>query len=108
MWLEDSSECVIIDLRDRIVFMVVTFGAVQGETEKCLPRVFDGGVKPSGPVEKVIITGQKPCGLQGFGVFWKKFVGSKHLLDHSIVTLVFVERLDDPVAPMPNVLLAIA
>ena len=88
--------------------MVVTFGAVQGETKKCLSRVFDGGVKPSGPVEKVIITGQKSCGSQGFWGFRKKFVGSKHLLDHSIVTLVFVERLDDPVAPMPNVLLAIA
>ena len=36
------------------------------------------------------------------------FVGREHRDDHAIVRLVAVERLDDPVAPVPDVRLAVA
>ncbi len=105
---EDGTEAIVILLGDGIVLVVVALGAVHGETHESLGGVLNGGIQPSGAVEKVVVAGEEARGPEGLRVVWGQFVGGQHFLNHAVEALVGVERLHDPVAPTPNVLLAVA
>ncbi len=70
--------------------------------------MFDGGVKPGGAVEKVVIAREKTGGAKGIGVFGGEFIAGQHFQDHAVVTHIAIEGIDDPVAPAPDMFLAVA
>ena len=51
---------------------------------------------------------RKPVARSASGSLGREFVGGQHLDDHLVVGLVGVERFDDPIAPPPDVRLALA
>ena len=65
-------------------------------------------VEPDVAIELVPVAHQEAGGPQRVGVAGRELVGGQHLDDHLVVGLVGVERLDDPVAPPPDVRLALA
>ena len=106
--LEEGAEVVIIDLIDGIVFVVVALRAVQRQPEEGLAGVLDRVVEPRGAVEEVVVSREESGRADRLGVAGCEFVGGEHLGDHAIVGPVLVERLDDPIAPVPEVFLAVA
>src|SRR5207248_2393435 len=76
--------------------------------EEGLGRVLDGGLEPDVPVVLEPVPHEVAGGTQRLRVAGRGLVGGEHLDDHAIVTLVLIERLDDPVAPVPDVGLALA
>ena len=70
--------------------------------------MLDGVVQPAIAVELVPVPREEPGGAERLGVVGLGLVGGEHLDDHPVVALVGVERLDDPVAPAPDVGLALA
>ena len=108
MGLEDGPEAVVVLMGDRVVFMIVALGTIKGEADKGLGSVLDGGVQPGSTIEEVVVAGEKAGGPQGVVVVGRQLVGSKHFLNHAVEALAVVEGFDDPVAPMPDVLLAVA
>src|SRR4051812_15314908 len=59
------------------------------------------------PVEEEILTCQESCGTKFIQIVWVELIGVEHLADHFVVSDVGVQRIDDPIAPMPYVLLAV-
>ena len=108
MRLEDGAEAIVILVRDGIVLVIVTLGAVERETNECLAGMLDGGVEPGGAVEEIIIAREKTRGAQGIRISRRQFIRGEHFLNHPVKPLVVVEGFDDPIAPMPNVFLAVA
>ena len=53
--LDDRPHPVIIDLKNRVVLMIVALGAVEGQAEHGFGGVFDGFVKPRCAVELEIL-----------------------------------------------------
>ena len=51
---------------------------------------------------------RKPLARSGVGIAGRDLVGRQHFADHLVVGLVGIERLDDPIAPPPDVRLALA
>ena len=51
---------------------------------------------------------EKSRGAQHFGIVGGEFVSRQHLDDHFVVRFIGVERVDDPLAPAPNMRLAFA
>ena len=51
---------------------------------------------------------RKPVARTVSGSSGGQLVAGEHLLDHPVVALVGVERLDDPVAPVPDMRVAVA
>ena len=85
----------------------MAFGATDGDAEKCLRSVFDGIFKPLFAAEQFVVPHEKSGRAQGVGVFRRQLIGSQHLRDHPVVGLVAIERFHDPIAPAPDVRLAI-
>ena len=105
---EDGSESIIVRVRDGIVLVVVALGAVECEADERLTCVLDGGIKPGGAIEEIVVTCEETSGSNRLGIFRYEFVGGEHFQNHAVVALVFVQRFHNPIAPMPDVLLAVA
>ena len=108
MRLENGTETIVILVRDGIVFVIVALGAVEREADERLAGVLDGGVEPGCAVEEIIVAREKTSGPQRLEVGGRQLIGGEHFVNHAIVALVGVERLYDPIAPMPDVFLAVA
>ena len=70
--------------------------------------MLDGGVEPGSTVEEIIIAREKTGGPQRLQVRGCQLIGREHFLNHPIIALVGIERFHDPIAPMPDVFLAVA
>ena len=106
--LKNRAELVILGLRNRVVLMVVATGAVDGQTQERLGAMFDGSIQPHVAVVVAVVARQETGCRQHLGIVRGQLVAGQHLEDHPIVTFVGVERIDDPVSPAPNMLLAVA
>src|SRR5207244_2698220 len=73
-----------------------------------LGGVLDGAVEPDVAIELEPVADQKAGRSQHLRIGRGNLVAGQHLLDHAIVRLVLVDRFDDPVAPAPDVWLAVA
>ena len=87
--------------------MVMTSSAIEGESHECFAGVFDRVVDPGIAVEHIPIADQIPRSANGRGVVRSNFVRRQHLHDHTIIRLVIIERLDNPVSPSPDMGLAL-
>ena len=105
---EEGPHRVIVFLAERIVFVVVALGTVEREPEESLGDVLDRLVHPRGAVEEKPVAGEEPGGPQLGEIVGGDFVGGEHQPHHLVIAGVGVERFDDPVAPMPDVLLTVA
>ena len=59
-------------------------------------------------IEEEIVAGEKSRGPQLVQVVWMQLVGGEHQTDHLVVRHVGVQRLDNPIAPVPDVVLAVS
>ena len=105
--LEDGAHRVVVRVRERVVFVVVAFRAVHREAEEGLARVLDHVVHPGRAVEEIVVACEEAGGAEGGGVGGREFVAGELLDHHAVVALVGIERFHDPVAPVPDVLLAV-
>ena len=108
MRLEEGAEGVILLLRNRIEEVVVAARAIHRRREECLRGVLDRLLEPGIAAEAVPVAHEEARGPQGLGVLRGDLVAREHLDDHAVVGLVRVEALDDPIAPAPDVRLAVA
>ena len=106
--LEEGPHRVVVFLAERIVFVVVALGAVERQAQEALGNVLDRLVHPRRAVEEKPIAGEEPGGAQLGEIVGGDLIGGKHQPHHLVVAGVGVERFDDPVAPVPDVLLAVA
>ena len=103
---EDVAVAIIFIVPDRIVRVVVTLDTANCQTEKCLRRVFDRVPNPLFATVGVPVPNEETGGSQVAGVKWHDLVAGQHLHDHLLVTFVGIQRFDDPISPVPDVLLA--
>ncbi len=108
MRVEDGPEPVVFLLRDRVGSVIVALGTADGHAEESLGGVFEGVLNPLFAAEHLVIADQKTGGAQGVRVVRGEFVGRKHFQHHPVVALVRIDGFDDPVAPAPDVGLAVA
>lgn len=106
--LEDGAEAVVVGVLDGVVFVVVAFDALHGESEQGAGGVLDGFIEPGGAVEEVVAAGEVAGGAEVCAVFRGELVGGELLEDDVVVAFVGVEAFDDPVTPVPEVFLAVA
>ncbi len=104
--LEERAKAIVIHLRDRVVLVVVTAGALHRYAEERARRVLDRVRQPDIAIEDVPVARQEPGGAEDVGVVRGQLVARQHLEHHAVIALVGVERLDDPVAPAPQVRVA--
>jgi hypothetical protein len=105
---EEGANFIEVGVGDGIVFVVVAFGAVDGEAEERFAEMFDGFFEPLVAIEEEEIAGEVACGAEFGGICGVEFIGGEHFANELIVGGIGVERFDDPVAPMPEIFLAIA
>ena len=106
--LEERAQTIVILLRHRIVLMIVAAAALERDAEEGRADVFHGVLQPDGAIEDIEVAAEVTrCTLHVL-VARRQFVAGEHLDDHPVVALVLVERLDDPVAPPPDVSAAVA
>ena len=106
--LEDRADLVVVLLEDRVVHVVVAAGAAERHAQEGLAGVVDHVLHPLLAAEQLEVPREVAGGAEGVQVIGAGFVGREHRDDHAVVRLVAVERLDDPVAPVPDVRLAVA
>ena len=104
---EDGSQPVVLLLRKGIVLVVMTFRTVQRQTQHCLRCMFNRFVEPTGPIEFEVLSCQEASCSQLVEIRRIKFIGRQHFTQHLIVWLVGIQRIDDPVSPMPDMLLRV-
>ncbi len=105
---EESTHPVIIALLDRIVHVIVTAGTIERHSQERLAQVLDGVVQPDIAIEAIPIAGQVTGCSQRGRIGGRKLVAGQHVDNHAIIAAVGIERFDDPIAPVPDVRLAIA
>ena len=88
--------------------MIVALGTTDGQTEERLRRVLDRIFEPLLATEHFIIANQKTGGAKSICIFRSQLVGREHLQHHSIIAFIVVERLDNPIAPAPDMRFAVA
>ena len=98
---------VVILLRERVVLVVMTPRARQSNPHKGLRGVLHYVVHPLVALVKIMPGEISRC-AQGGSVLRHRLVCREHLEHHTIVFLVRIQRLHDPVAPMPYVPLTFA
>ncbi len=103
--LKDGAHAVVVGLLDGIVFVIVAFHTLHRHTEKGAAGVLDGFIQPCGAIEEVVAAGQKAGGAKVVAILGRELVGGEHLHDHLIVAFVSIQRLHDPIPPVPDVLL---
>ena len=69
--------------------------------------MLDDIVEPDVAAELVPVAGEEPGGAQRVHVGRGRLVSRQHFCQHTVITLVGVQGLDDPVAPSPDVLAAV-
>jgi len=106
--LEEGPHGIEVLLPDGVVLVVVALGAVERQAEQALAHVLDRLIEPLCAVPAEPVTGQETGGPQPGRVVGIELVGGQHLPQHLVVGDVGVERLDDPIAKVPDVLLAVA
>ena len=106
--LEEGPHLVIVGLLDGIVFVIMALGAVHRQAEKALADMLDRFIEPLMAVEDKITAGEIAGGTELGGIVGIEFVGGEHLPHHLVVGDICIERFHDPVAPVPDVLLAVA
>ena len=106
--LKKGPDSVIIELRDRIVFVIVTLGAINRQSHQPFAHVFHRFLHPRMAVKQEKVPRQKSGGPQLGHVSRMQLVGRQHQTNHFRIRHVFVQRLHNPVAPVPHVLLAVA
>ncbi len=89
--LEEGTKGIVILLENRVVLVVVAFGAVNRDAQKRLGGVFDGVLQPNVAIELVPVPDKKAGGSQIVGVAGIGLVGGEHGNDHPVVGHVFVE-----------------
>ena len=105
---EDGPEPVIVLVANRVVFVVVTLGTVHRQAKQRFTRMFNRVIQPGRPVEQVVVAGQEAGCRQGLQIARGDLVAGDHFHDHPIVAFILVERIDNPLPPMPNMLLTVA
>src|SRR5439155_6160311 len=70
--------------------------------------VLHGVLKQDGPVEDIESAAQIAGSTLRVSIAGSKLVAGKHLDDQPVVALVLVERLDNPIAPAPDMPAAVA
>ena len=106
--LEDGPHPVIIGLRNRVQHVVVTLCAPDGDAQERLGGVLECVLHPLLAAEQLVIANEKTRGPQGVRIERRQFIGGQHLENHPVIAFVGIERLDDPIAPAPDVRLAVA
>lgn len=87
---EDGAEGEVLLLRQRIIFVVVAFGAVEGETEEGFADMFDGFIHPLIAIEEEVVASEEAGGAEFGEVVGIEFIGGEHLPDHFIVREILV------------------
>src|SRR5260221_678374 len=105
---EEGPQPVVFHLRNRVELVVVTARALDRDAEESPRGVLDRGTQPFIAAEDVPVADEVPGGPERGRVIGSELIPGKHLEDHAIIPLVGVERLDDPVAPAPEVWVAVA
>ena len=105
--LEKRAQAIVLLLRQRIILVVVTAAALERHAQETHAGELDGVLEPDGAIEDVIVAAEVARRPQGIFIGRRDLVRSEHLDDHAVVALIPVERLDDPVAPAPDMPLAV-
>ncbi len=66
--LEDGAKAVVVEVRDWIVLVIMALRAVQRQSEKGFPGVFDRIVQPCGTVEEVVVASKISGAGNRFGI----------------------------------------
>ena len=106
--LKNRPHPIVARLLKRVVFVIVATGTVDREAEERFGRMLNDIVEPHVSVELVPVPREEPRRPQRSLIVRRHFVGSEHLDNHSVVALVLVQRLDNPVPPPPDVLATVA
>jgi len=99
---KEGAQAKVICLSDGIVLVVVAVGAVEGESKKGFAGVFDDVPHPVVGIERVPVANEVTGGGSRLVVTRANFVSGQHFLQHAVVAVIGVERVDDPVAPAPD------
>ena len=105
--LKEGTHAVEVCLSDRVEFVIVALGAVDRQSEKSLADMFDCLLHPLRPIEQEVVAGEKPGRPQLVQVVRMQLVGSQHQADHLVIGRIPVERFDDPVTPVPDMVLTV-
>ena len=108
MRLKNRPHAIVAHLLERVVFVIVTTSTTHGDPKKRLRRMLDNVVEPEVSAELVPVPREEPGRPQGRLILGRHFIRGEHLDDHPVVSLVAIERLDDPVPPPPDVLSTVA
>ena len=106
--LEERAHPVKVGLRNRVVFVVVAFRAVHREPKEALAHMLHGFLHPRVAVEEEEIAREKSGRTQLLRLGGIELIGGEHLAKHLVVRHVGIQRLHDPIAEVPHVLLAVA
>src|SRR5437773_3865467 len=106
--LENGPDLVILLLRDGIKHVVVAASTAKRDAKKSLSGMLDRFLEPTLPTEQFEIPHQESGGPKGVGILRAKLVRRQHFQDHPVIALILVQRLDDPIAPAPDVGLTVA
>jgi hypothetical protein len=105
---EDGPHAVVVRVLDGIVLVVVALHALHRQSKKGARGVLDSLIQPRRAIEEIIAARQETGRPQIVAVLRREFVRRQHLADHLVVALVGIERFHDPIAPVPDVFLAVA
>ena len=106
--LEKSPHPVVVGLGQGIILVVVAFGAIERQPQERLADMLHGLVEPLVAVEEKVVPREETSGPQLLEVVGVRFVGGEHEADHLVIGQVGIERLDDPITPVPQVPRAVA
>ena len=68
--------------------------------------MLDHIVEPRGAVEEVIVARKKAGGTQDVGISRLQLITGEHFLNHAIIAFAGIQRIHDPITPVPQMLLA--
>src|SRR3954468_18089161 len=85
----------------------MTPAAFERQSKKRLRGMFDSIEHPDIAVELVPVASEESRRPQDVGVTWRQLVSGQHLSHHLVVARVTVQRFDNPIAPSPDVPLAV-
>src|SRR5439155_5786724 len=83
-------------------------GTLYSQAEKSHGGVVDCVLEPNVAVEHVPVPRQETGSACDVWIVRRQFVTRQHFDDHLVVAFVLVDGFDDPVAPVPDVPLAVA
>ena len=105
--LKDGPKTIVVEVINRVVFMIMTLGAIHGQTHESLARMFNRIIEPGRAIKFIITSGQKTGGRESLQILRSDFISGQHLTNHLIVAFILIERSNDPVSPAPKLFLAV-